>query len=172
MKCAMCGCADTRVIDTRDVTDGIRRRRECLSCGYRYTTYERATTVSLLVVKRDERRERFDRDKLLRSMQGACGKRPVAAEALEEATREIEAELFAKGEGEVPSKAIGDMVMKRLRRIDGVAYVRFASICGQYDDVEQMAQLIEKLQEQNRRRLELENQMELPLGPVENIPQF
>lgn len=166
MKCAMCGSADTRVIDTRDVTDGIRRRRECLSCGHRFTTYERATNANLLVVKRDERRERFDRDKLLRSMQGACGKRPVAADALEEATREIEAELYARGEGEVQSQAIGEMVMKRLRRIDGVAYVRFASICGQYDDVEQMAHLIEALQEQNRRRLELENQMELPLDPM------
>jgi len=166
MKCPFCGARDARVIDTREVSDGIRRRRECEHCHQRFTTYERIATINLLVVKRDHKRESFDRDKLLRSMQVACSKRPVPAEALEEAAREIEAELFAMGRSEVNSLAIGELVMGRLARIDGVAYVRFASVYRRFADVERMAEEIETLQENRRRQEELKNQLQLPLGAI------
>jgi transcriptional repressor NrdR len=107
MKCPFCEASDARVIDTREVSDGIRRRRECQHCHQRFTTYERIARVNLLVVKRDHSRQSFDRDKLIRSMQAACSKRPVPADVLEEAAREVEAELYAMGRSEVDSLAIG-----------------------------------------------------------------
>jgi transcriptional repressor NrdR len=163
MKCPFCSATDARVVDTRDVSDGIRRRRECETCRQRFTTYERIATVNLLVVKRDARREKFDRDKLLSSMQTACSKRPVSAGALEDAAREIEGELYALGEAEVASHVVGDLVMKHLRDIDGVAYVRFASVYWRFEDVDQMAEAIESLKETVRRQVERRNQLELPL---------
>ena len=163
MRCPFCGATDARVVDTRDVSDGIRRRRECVTCRQRFTTYERVATVNLLVVKRDERREKFARDKIVGSMQTACGKRPVPAGVLEEAARDIEAELYAMAEAEVDSRVIGEKVMERLRQIDGVAYVRFASVYRQFTDVDRMAEEIESLKLTLRRREELRNQMELPL---------
>jgi transcriptional repressor NrdR len=163
MKCPFCESSNARVIDTREVSDGIRRRRECQSCHQRFTTYERIATVNLLVVKRDESRQSFNRDKLLRSMQAACSKRPVSADVLEEAAREIEAELYAMGRSEVNSLTIGELVMDRLSQIDDVAYVRFASIYRRFADVERMAEEIEALQARKRREAELKNQMELPL---------
>ena len=166
MKCPFCGVSNARVIDTREVSDGIRRRRECLNCHQRFTTYERIATVNLLVVKRDHRRQSFDRDKLLKGMQAACSKRPVSADALDEAAREIEAELYALGRSEVDSLAIGELVMDRLRQIDDVAYVRFASVYRRFADVESMADEIDALRERKRREKELENQMELPLQKV------
>ena len=163
MKCPFCEASNARVIDTREVSDGIRRRRECQSCHQRFTTYERVATVNLLVVKRDHSRQSFDRDKLLKSMQAACSKRPVSADVLEEAAREIEAELYAMGQSEVDSLTIGELVMERLRRIDDVAYVRFASVYRRFADVERMAEEIDALRERKRREEELKNQMALPL---------
>jgi len=166
MRCPFCGANNARVIDTREVSDGIRRRRECLNCHQRFTTYERIATVNLLVVKRDLSRQSFDRDKLLKGMQAACSKRPVSADALEDAAREIEAELYAMGRSEVDSLTIGELVMERLRRIDDVAYVRFASVYRRFADVEKMAEEIDSLRERKRREKERENQMELPLQKV------
>ena len=166
MRCPFCGANNARVIDTREVSDGIRRRRECLNCHQRFTTYERIATVNLLVVKRDLSRQSFDRDKLLSGMQAACSKRPVSADALEDAAREIEAELYAMGRSEVDSLTIGELVMERLRRIDDVAYVRFASVYRRFTDVESMAEEIDALRERKRREKERENQMELPLQKV------
>jgi transcriptional repressor NrdR len=166
MRCPFCGANNARVIDTREVSDGIRRRRECLNCHQRFTTYERIATVNLLVVKRDLSRQSFDRDKLLKGMQQACSKRPVSADALEDAAREIEAELYAMGRSEVDSLTIGELVMERLRRIDDVAYVRFASVYRRFADVESMAEEIDALRERKRREKERENQMELPLQKV------
>lgn len=163
MRCPFCEGNSARVIDTREVSDGIRRRRECQSCRQRFTTYERIATVNLLVVKRDKSRQGFDHDKLLRSMQAACSKRPVSAEELEEAAREIEAELYAMGRSEVDSLTIGELVMSKLRQIDDVAYVRFASVYRRFTDVERMAEEIQALRELKRREEELKNQMELPL---------
>ena len=147
MKCPFCEASNARVIDTRAVSDGIRRRRECQECHQRFTTYERIARVNLLVVKRDKSRQGFDRDKLLRSMQAACSKRPVSADALEDAAREIEAELYAMGRSEVDSLTIGELAMERLRQIDDVAYVRFASVYRRFADVESLAQEIESLLE-------------------------
>ncbi len=166
MRCPFCGANNARVIDTREVSDGIRRRRECLNCHQRFTTYERIATVNLLVVKRDLSRQSFDRDKVLKGMQAACSKRPVSADALEDAAREIEAELYAMGRSEVDSLTIGELVMERLRRIDDVAYVRYASVYRRFTDVESMAEEIDALRERKRRERELENQMELPLHKV------
>jgi transcriptional repressor NrdR len=163
MNCPFCEAHSARVIDTRTVSDGIRRRRECQICHQRFTTYERIATVNLLVVKRDQSRQGFDRDKLLTSMQAACSKRPVPADVLEEAAREIEAELYAMGRSEVDSLTIGELVMNRLRQIDDVAYVRFASVYRRFAHVERMAEEIETLRQLKRREEELKNQMSLPL---------
>jgi transcriptional repressor NrdR len=163
MKCPFCEASDARVIDTREVSDGIRRRRECQHCHQRFTTYERIARVNLLVVKRDHSRQSFDRDKLIRSMQAACSKRPVPADVLEEAAREVEAELYAMGRSEVDSLAIGELVMDRLRQIDDVAYVRFASVYRRFTDVDRMVEEIDALRERKRREEELKNQLELPL---------
>lgn len=163
MRCPFCEASNARVIDTREVSDGIRRRRECQHCHQRFTTYERIARVNLLVVKRDQSRESFDHDKLLTSMQSACSKRPVSAEALEDAARDIEAELYAMGRSEVDSLTIGELVMERLRQVDDVAYVRFASVCRRFTDVEHMVEEIDALRERKRREQELKNQMPLPL---------
>jgi transcriptional repressor NrdR len=163
MKCPFCEATNARVIDTRAVSDGIRRRRECQECHQRFTTYERIARVNLLVVKRDKSRQGFDRDKLLRSMQAACSKRPVSAEVLEDAARDIEAELYAMGRSEVDSLTIGELAMDRLRKIDDVAYVRFASVYRRFTDVDHMVEEIDALRERKRREEELKNQMPLPL---------
>ena len=163
MKCPFCEASNARVIDTREVSDGIRRRRECQRCHQRFTTYERIARVNLLVVKRDQSRESFDRDKLLMSIQAACSKRPVSADALENAARDIEAELYAMGRSEVDSLTIGELVMERLRQVDDVAYVRFASVYRRFTDVEHMVEEIDALREHKRREQELKNQMPLPL---------
>jgi transcriptional repressor NrdR len=135
MKCPLCGFGDTRVIESRPTDEGasIRRRRECPSCGGRFTTYERMETMPLYVIKRDGGREPFDRQKVLRGMVIACQKRPVPVALLEEATSRIETELRNQLESEVSSRAIGQMVMDELRRIDPVAYIRFASVYMQFD---------------------------------------
>jgi transcriptional repressor NrdR len=163
MKCPFCEATNARVIDTRAVSDGIRRRRECQECHQRFTTYERIARVNLLVVKRDKSRQGFDRDKLLRSMQAACSKRPVSAEVLEDAARDIEAELYAMGRSEVDSLTIGELAMDRLRQIDDVAYVRFASVYRRFTDVDHMVEEIDALRARKRREEELKNQMPLPL---------
>lgn len=166
MKCPFCGASSNhiRVIDTREVTDGIRRRRECDNCGQRFTTYERVASMSLLVVKQDGRREEFDRDKLVKSMRIACTKRAVSSATIEAAAQEIESKLYALGKSEVDSKRVGEMVMEQLRDIDDVAYVRFASVYRSFQDVDSMAEEIQQLIERKRRDQELKNQIPLPMG--------
>ncbi|MFQ5815559.1 MAG: transcriptional regulator NrdR [Candidatus Hydrothermarchaeaceae archaeon] len=163
MKCPYCAEGDSRVIDTREVSDAVRRRRECLSCGQRFTTYERVASVSLMVVKRDGRREEFDRGKLLEGIRKACAKRPIPAEVVEGLAGEVEAELYKLGRAEVDSRLIGEMVMERLRELDDVAYVRFASVYRRFADVESLAEEIEELMERRRREEELEAQLRLSL---------
>jgi transcriptional repressor NrdR len=166
MKCPFCGASSTyiRVIDTREVTDGIRRRRECEQCKQRFTTYERIASMNLLVIKRDGRREEFDKEKLVKSMRISCSKRPVSSAAIEEAAREIEAKLYALGKSEVDSLRIGEMVMDHLQDIDEVAYVRFASVYRRFRDVDSMAEEIQQLLARKRREEELRNQIPLPIG--------
>ncbi len=163
MKCPYCHSNNSRVIDTREVPDGIRRRRECNDCHQRFTTYERVAGINLLIVKRDSRREEFDRDKLIKSMRIACSKRPVSAEKLENAARDIEAELYTMGKGEIQSLAVGRLVMQHLQKIDEVAYVRYASVYRRFEDVSNIAEEIEHLMEQKRREEAQKNQIPLPL---------
>lgn len=150
MKCPYCG-SKSKVIDTRSSGEGVRRRRECLACGQRFTTYERIAPMRLVVVKADGRREEFDQDKLLAGVRKACAKRPVSTEAIEELVSGIGGKLYSRGELEVESRVIGEMVMERLRGLDDVAYVRFASVYRRFADVESLAQEIEKLLERKRR---------------------
>lgn len=145
MLCPFCGHDDSKVIDSRDSGDGIRRRRECLRCGLRYTTYERVQTRALLVVKRDGRREEFNRDKLWTSLTRACAKRPLPTGSVDKAVQEIEAQLADTGRSEIPAKAIGGMVMDRLKSMDRVAYIRFASVYRDFRDIETFKEEIDAL---------------------------
>ena len=149
MRCSFCGHPDSKVLDSRPVEDGrsIRRRRECLSCGKRFTTYERVEETNLLVVKRDGNREIFYFFKILAGLVRACDKRPVPALVLEQLVADIEKELKNSAEREVPAMRIGDMVMERLRAVDDVAYVRFASVYRKFEDVETFLQEIHKMME-------------------------
>jgi len=135
MRCPYCSNPETRVIDSRDVGDLelTRRRRECLRCKKRFTTYERVEVVDLIAIKKDGRRERFDRHKLMSGIQKACEKRPVSQEVIEKAVEEIERELRNMEKVEVPSKKIGELVMRKLKKIDKVAYIRFASVYHSFD---------------------------------------
>ena len=145
MLCPFCGHEDSKVIDSRDSGDGIRRRRECLRCGLRYTTYERVQTRELLIVKRDGRREEFNRDKLWNSLTKACAKRPLPTGSVEKALQEIEAQLADTGRSEIPAKAVGEMVMDRLKSMDRVAYIRFASVYRDFRDIETFKEEIDAL---------------------------
>lgn len=151
MKCPFCGHTESRVVDTREVGDGIRRRRECQSCGQRFTTYEQVARVNLLVIKRDGRREPFDRQKLYEGIRRACAKRPVSAERIEQVVSEIETNLYNLGQAEVPSRTIGEMVMERLREIDDVAYVRFASVYRSFADIQTLKREVDQIVEQQKR---------------------
>ena len=153
MRCPVCGHAESKVLDSRPVLDGraIRRRRECVKCERRFTTYERADLAPLMVVKRDGRREPFDRAKVLGGLTRACGKRPVSMDAIDSLVDDLERELRQAGSQEVSSATIGDMVMDRLRRLDDVAYVRFASEHRRFRDVDSLAEEIEILKERKRR---------------------
>lgn len=130
MRCPYCGKLDDKVVDSRSNRDGTttRRRRECLSCGARFTTYETVESAPVVVIKRDGRHEAYDRTKLMRGIELACAKRPVTLEQIERLVDDIEMEMFAGREREVPSSRIGEMVLARLEQLDKVAYIRFASV--------------------------------------------
>lgn len=145
MKCPFCGHSDSRVVDTREVGDNIRRRRECEECHQRYTTYEQVSKSNLFVVKRDGRREAFDRQKLFDGIWRACAKRPIASEQIEQLVGEIESALYGLGQPEVPSNVIGGMVMDRLKALDGVAYVRFASVYRSFADLETLKREVDAM---------------------------
>ncbi len=152
MRCPYCQHPDSDVIDTRKLHNGetIRRRRKCEACGRRFTTYERVETVSITVVKKNGEREPYDREKVMRGVRTACYRRPVPAQALEALANDIEAELMALDEPEVPSSLIGDMVMRRLRAIDDVAYIRFASVYRSFADIGKLREAVDELLEQGR----------------------
>lgn len=150
MRCPYCQDGDSRVVDTRKVGSTVRRRRECLRCGQRFTTYERLARVSLFVVKRDGRREPFDRDKLSRGVRAACAKRPISQETLEELVTTVEKEVFALGKAEVDSIVIGKMTMEQLRALDDVAYVRFASVYRRFKDVDGLVEEINEFRKWKR----------------------
>ena len=147
MKCPYCGCEDSKVIDSRPTDEGerIRRRRECTKCGKRFTTYEIIETVPLIVVKKDGTRESFDRVKLFNGLLRACEKRPVPVEVIEKAVTDIEAQLQNSLEKEITSGKIGELAMEKLKDIDEVAYVRFASVYRQFKDVSTFVDEVTKL---------------------------
>lgn len=145
MPCPFCGAADSRVIDTRQVGGGIRRRRECQRCHQRFTTYEYAAKMNLLVVKRDGRREEFDRVKLYEGVRKACAKRPISMETMDQLVDQVESGLYSLGQSEVPSRVIGEMVMGKLKELDAVAYVRFASVYRSFADLEDLKREVDGL---------------------------
>lgn len=147
MKCPFCGYSESKVIDSRPTDEGsrIRRRRECLECGKRFTTYEIIESLPIIVVKRDKSREVFDRDKLFNGMLRACEKRPVSIETLEKAVDDIEIQIQNSLEREVTATQIGEYAMEKLKEIDEVAYVRFASVYRQFKDINSFHEAINKL---------------------------
>lgn len=147
MKCPFCGCAESKVIDSRPTDEGerIRRRRECTSCEKRFTTYEIIETVPVIVVKKDKSREAFDRVKLFNGLLRACEKRPVSISQIEKAVSEIESELQNSLDREVTSVHIGELAMEKLKTLDEVAYVRFASVYRQFKDINTFMEELTKI---------------------------
>ncbi|TCW36120.1 transcriptional repressor NrdR [Thermohydrogenium kirishiense] len=147
MKCPFCGYLDSKVIDSRPTDDStsIRRRRECIKCGKRFTTYEKVEQVPILVIKKDLSREAYDRDKILKGMIKACEKRPVPIKKLEDLADEIERDIYNSYEKEITSTQIGEMVMEKLKNVDEVAYVRFASVYRQFKDINTFMDELKKL---------------------------
>ncbi len=147
MRCPFCGAREDRVVDSRESRDGdvIRRRRECTRCGRRFTSYEKIESVSFQVVKRDERREPYDREKLMRGLQVACRKRPVPQAELDRIADRIEAVMHDSGEREISSQKLGRIVVDRLRALDPVAYVRFASVYRRFEDVDAFVKELHRL---------------------------
>ncbi|HXG25782.1 MAG TPA: transcriptional regulator NrdR [Candidatus Binatia bacterium] len=147
MRCPVCGERDTRVVDSRDLDEGvtIRRRRECAACSTRFTTYERVEAARLLVVKRDGTRQEFDRDKLANGLRKALTRRPVPDGAAEQAADEIEAQLRGEGMTEVRSARIGQLAMEKLRELDQIAYIRFASVYQSFEGIEDLKREVDAL---------------------------
>ncbi|AIS52696.1 transcriptional repressor NrdR [Thermoanaerobacter kivui] len=156
MKCPYCGYPDSKVIDSRPTDDNtsIRRRRECLKCGKRFTTYEKVEQLPILVIKKDNSREVYDRDKILKGMIKACEKRPVPIKLLEEITDEIDRKIINSMEREITTAEIGEMVMEKLKNVDEVAYVRFASVYRQFKDINTFMDELKKLLKENEAKKE------------------
>ncbi|HZN01997.1 MAG TPA: transcriptional regulator NrdR [Candidatus Polarisedimenticolia bacterium] len=152
MRCPFCTHLEDKVVDSREGKDGrvIRRRRECLKCAKRFTSYERIDEIPLMVIKKDDRREPYDRNKILGGLRRACEKRPVSPTDLDSITDEIEALLQDSPEREIATRAIGEKVMERLRTLDTVAYVRFASVYRQFQDVDQFMRELKEILEQRK----------------------
>ncbi len=150
MRCLFCGHTESKVIDSRSTDEGttIRRRRECLECGKRFTTYEKIESIPIIVVKKDGTRESFDREKIVNGLLRACEKRPVTLDDIEGVVDDIESKLYNLLEREVSSERIGEMVMARLQKLDDIAYVRFASVYRQFKDInsfmDELAKIINK----------------------------
>jgi transcriptional repressor NrdR len=153
MKCPFCSHLEDKVVDSREGKEGvvIRRRRECLRCGRRFTSYERIDEIPFMVVKKDGRREPFDRNKVLAGLRRACEKRPVSPAVLDGIVDEVEQMLQETSEREMPTGTIGQKVIERLRELDKVAYVRFASVYRQFEDVDQFMKELKDLLEQQRK---------------------
>lgn len=149
MKCPYCGNDDTRVIDSRPAEDGnsIRRRRSCDTCGKRFTTYEKVETIPMIIIKKDNSREQYDRAKIEGGVLRACYKRPVSASQIQQTIDAIETDIFSREEKEIPSSVIGEVVMERLKDLDPVAYVRFASVYREFKDVDTFMSELKKILE-------------------------
>jgi len=148
MKCPYCNYEETQVIDTRETEnlEATRRRRECLKCSKRFTTYERVEEADIVVVKKDGKRERYQRQKLLNGILKACEKRPIPLEKAEKLVDEVESDLRKRDSVEVESRVVGEIAMKKLKTLDKVAYIRFASVYREFEDLERFEEELEKLQ--------------------------
>ncbi len=166
MICPYCSHQDSKVIDSRDVDNGIRRRRQCLSCNARFTTFERIQPASFLIIKKDRRREEFNRNKLLSGLRKACEKRPLPTGTVEKIVDDIESELYRTGKVEVPSATIGEMVMAKLKNLDYIAYIRFASVYREFADITTLKHAVDSLVETNTGTVSTN---QLPLIPDENL---
>ena len=162
LKCPYCASTESKVTNSREAESGTRRRRECQGCKERFTTYERIQIVGLVVSKEDNRREEFNKDKLGDGIRKACAKRPISPRAIEKLVDEIETELFDGGQWEVSSENIGEMVMERLRGLDRVAYIRYASVYRDFTDIESFERAVKDLRED-------ETQLSLPRIGKRNI---
>ena len=149
MHCPYCGYAESKVTDSREAAGGVRRRRECSRCGLRFTTYERVQAAPLMVSKQDNRREEFNREKLISGIRKACTKRPVASPTVDKMVEDIEAELQHMGNAEVSTTVLGSMVMERLRDLDRVAYIRYASVYRDFQDIESFEKAVRDLRDEN-----------------------
>jgi transcriptional repressor NrdR len=145
MKCPFCGYIDSKVIDSRDVNDTIRRRRECLGCGLRFTTHERIQTSNLVIIKKDKRREEFNREKLTTGIRKACEKRPLPTGAIEKLVDDVENELHSLGKAEIASSVVGEIVMEKLKQLDHIAYIRFASVYRDFTDITSLKHEVDTL---------------------------
>ena len=150
MHCPFCGHPHSKVTDSRVVESGIRRRRECQSCELRFTTYERVQAAPLMVSKQDNRREEFNREKLVSGIRKACAKRPVASRTIDKMVEDIEAELQHMGNMEVSTSVLGTMVMERLREMDRVAYIRYASVYRAFQDIENFEEVVRDLRDDSQ----------------------
>ena len=150
MHCPYCGNPHSKVTDSRVVENGIRRRRECSSCELRFTTYERVQAAPLMVSKQDNRREEFNREKLISGIRKACTKRPIASRTVDRMVDDIEAELQQLGNAEVSTTALGTMVMERLRELDRVAYIRYASVYRAFQDIESFEEVVRDLRDESQ----------------------
>ena len=148
MRCPYCNYEETQVIDTRETEnlEATRRRRECMKCSKRFTTYERVEEADIIVVKKDGRRERFQRQKVLNGVVEACEKRSIPLEKIEKLVDEVESDLRKRDSVEVESKVVGEIVMRKLKTLDKVAYIRFASVYREFEDLDRFAEELEKLQ--------------------------
>jgi transcriptional repressor NrdR len=168
VNCPNCGRQESRVIDSRSVDEGVRRRRRCLACNTRFTTYERVQPHDIFVIKKDGRREQFSRDKLLLGIRKACEKRPLPTGAIDKFVDDIEAELYKMVKKEVPGSYIGDLVMEGLKKLDHIAYIRFASVYREFADIGALKQEVDSLAV----RKELTPANQLPLPSAEAVTSF
>jgi transcriptional repressor NrdR len=166
VNCPHCGGQESKVIDSRSLDEGVRRRRQCLACSGRFTTYERIQPRDIFVIKKDGRREEFSCDKLLSGIRKACEKRPLPTGAIDKFVDTIEAELYKVGKREVSSSYIGDLVMEGLRKLDHIAYIRFASVYREFADIGDLKLEVDSLA--IRRELTPENQLPLPSSEAVN----
>lgn len=159
MRCQYCGYLDSRVIDSRPTEEGtsIRRRRECMRCGRRFTTYEKIETTVIMVIKKDMRREPFSPEKIKKGLIHACQKRPVSMKDIDAIEEKVEKAVYSSGESEFSSRRIGELVMEELKKLDEVAYVRFASVYRQFTDVSSFMDELNKLVNENKQRSENTN---------------
>jgi len=169
MDCPYCGYNDSKVIDSRDINDGIRRRRQCLKCDSRFTTHEQLRPAGLFVIKKDQRREEFSLNKLLAGLRKACEKRPLPSGIVDKLADDIEAELHRQGKTEVPGSIIGDMVMERLKSLDHIAYIRFASVYREFTDITALKEVVDTLVSGS---VTTHPTSQLPLLPTEKLDEL